>query len=835
MLSETTKLQRYLTTEFISKRKLNIPAVWLKPEGLTPSSEDAVADSLSTDLDAWDNQNLGVRLVDGHVELRIASPDDVWAHCLFKAFRHLAVDARAAYGVSHVTSIIIAIDNPDSIDAWEHRWPKGHSDKEGHKVSTKVHYSVSPLVRSKAIWRTSQPLPGSLVAGHDVVWRPMGKSPATDIALGLEDLEARPLGVTQMEAVCRGIAYATLLYWILVALDGLEDWDQSLIHIIGGWLAKIIPEGQAINAQGKSLEGVCWSPIDSAETATNLLLFLQKYAHANSQLGVSFLHAQRQLERDPSAHVPGWSSLEDVLGVQAKIGVRRAFRAGLDLDMIEAMSERYVLDESEHKYLDRESLLQGVHYEHGREDLINKWENVAFFINRKKYNLFRLYSASQLRTDVKRREFFPGHEPGSILRFSPLHGILPNSAEKQADEYRTLNIFPGFKIKPIATIDPAVMTNAVTMLDRMLGLLTQDNDAQIRWLKQFVAWIAQHPQIKPQVCPIVIGGQGIGKSLFGDNLMRALFGNMAGMADAGALNDNKFMITPFIGKLITFVDEVRLESPSAINVIKKLIRQDYVSGQIKFGHQHDYYIPSRLLIASNQVDIGLSPSDAADRAFFFIMSWTAKKRGMSDIQFLEWSLSLKPFYAEFVRRLDDVVFKQHLMRYFTEFEVTRAELEDLRYSSRNDEEVIKQFTSKARELAREMVADARILAHHDITAWFNTANVREAIRRIENTRNAKTEAGQVIAEFETAGVLEAVSQGMYRFKYGYYKLCQKLGEAHNMPIVPFWPTKPGEDDYGDNDVRSPQGGPAWRGDNPRNRRDSADPRGPGYDPDALDL
>ena len=469
----------------------------------------------------------------------------------------------------------------------------------------------------------------------------MGKPPATDIELGLEDLEARPLGSTQMESVCRGIAYATLLYWIKVSLDGLEEWDLSLTHIIGGWLAKIIPEGQAINAQGKSLEGVCWSPIDSHDTATTLLLFLQKHAHANNQLGVSFLHAERQLDRDPSAHIPGWSSLEDALGVQAKIGIRRAFRAGLDLDMIEAMAERYVLDESEHRYLDRESLLQGVHYEHGRDDLINKWENVAFFVGKKKHNPFRLYATSQLRTDVKRREFFPGHEPGSILRFSPLHGILPKDVERHADEYRTLNIFPGFKIKPIATIDNAMMTTAVTMLDRMLGLLTQDNDAQMKWLKQFVAWIAQHPEVKPQVCPIVIGGQGIGKSLFGDTLMRALFGSMAGMADAAALSDNKFLITPFIGKLITFVDEVRLESPAAINVIKKLIRQDYVSGQIKYGHQHDYYIPSRLLIASNQVDIGLSANDAADRAFFFITSWTAKRRGMSDVEFLEWSLSSK--------------------------------------------------------------------------------------------------------------------------------------------------------------------------------------------------
>ena len=51
-----------------------------------------------------------------------------------------------------------------------------------------------------------------------------------------------------MEICCRSIAYATLLYWIEVNLDGLTEWDGSLTRIVGGWLAKIVPEGMAINA-----------------------------------------------------------------------------------------------------------------------------------------------------------------------------------------------------------------------------------------------------------------------------------------------------------------------------------------------------------------------------------------------------------------------------------------------------------------------------------------------------------------------------------------------------------------------------------------------------------
>ena len=639
-----------------------------------------------------------------------------------------------------------------------------------------------------------------------------------------------------MESICRSIAYATLLYWIEINLDGLKDWDGSLTRIIGGWLAKIVPEGAAINAAGKSLEGVCWAPIDSPGTMRPIGR-LSSEGRSRAQGSQRQLHPCRRPTGARSRRARSW--LVEPGGCFRRPGEdgHSAGFQGRPRPRPDRRTRRAVHLRRNLAPLPRpkESLVQELHFEHSKDDLVNRWDNEPFFINGKKHNPFRIYAGSQLRTDVKRREFFPGNEPGAILRYSPLHGIVTGE-NRYGDEYQCLNVFPGFKIKPIATPDPIIMVAAISMLDKMLALLTQDNDAQIKWLKQFIAWIAQHPAIKAQVCPIIIGGQGIGKSLFGDILMRALFGSMAGMADAGAFTDNKFVITPFIGKLITFVDEVRLESPAAINVIKKLVRQDNVSGQMKYGHQKDYYIPSRLLIASNQVDIGLTPLDAADRAFFFIMSWTAKKKAMSDAEFLVWALGLKPFYADFIERLNDVTFKQHLMRYFMEFEVTRAELEDLRHSSRNDEEIVKQFSSAAREMAREMVADARILPHQDITAWFSMANVRDAIRRIENSKYARMQAGEVMAEFENAGILESMTQGMYRFKYGYYRLCEKMGQAHGMPLAPFWPTKPGDDDYGDNEVRSPLGGPPWRGDNPKNRRDSSDPRNGSYDPDAhLDM
>ena len=171
--------------------------------------------------------------------------------------------------------------------------------------------------------------------------------------------------------------------------------------------------------------------------------------------------------------------------------------------------------------------------------------------------------------------------------------------------------FPWFsKIKPIATPDPIIMVAAISMLDKMLALLTQDNDAQIKWLKQFIALDSlQHPAIKAQVCPIIIGGQGIGKSLVW-RYSDARPGLAAWLAwPTPALSPiTSLFITPFVGKLITFVDEVRLESPSC----DQRHQEAGQAGQCLWPNEiraserllHSLY----LLIASNQVDIGAHTS-----------------------------------------------------------------------------------------------------------------------------------------------------------------------------------------------------------------------------------
>ena len=804
----TARRQRALTVEFLTKLRLNLPAVWFRPQGSDPNATDALADKLDVDLGAWDGvaaNNVGVRLENGHLELDIKAGDDAFAHAFFLAAEHLRIDARAAFGVDRISSVILNVEDQELIEPWVPRWPKGFKDKHGHWTETTVRTSSLATKSAKSIYRFSKPLPGSLVPDGVVVWRPKGKAAALDLDIGIEDLEPRPLAPTGMDTLIRALAYATLAYWIRAYLDGLTEWDAILTRMLGGWIARVEVEGRGINAKGKSLEGICWCPLDTREQALDLIAFLGKLG-ADSDLKFAYLQGEAQLIRDPLAPVAGWSAIGNLFKNDGKQGIRRAFRAGLDLDDVERMSERYILDISSNVYLDRDLLLQGLPHEKKHDDLAHRHNNEGVYVGKKRLNPFRLYAMSNLRTDVSTNDMFPGEEPASIIRCSPVHGILKTD-EIQPDEFKALNIYRGFTIKPTGAVNADLMRKCVTGIDLLFGLLTRDNDAQMDWLKKFIAWTIQFPAIKQQICPVIIGGQGIGKSVFGNTFMHALFGDLAGVGSAIAL-ENNFSITPFIGKLLVFIDEVRISSAAAINEVKKLVRETRISGETKYKDRKGYQIYSRLILTANQADIGLNPEDAADRTLFFITSWNAENKHMNMQEFLQWTWTLKPFFTDLTDLLGRVDARQHLMRYFMDIEVTRAELEDLTHSSRDDADVVKATMSKSREVAREIAADGRVLAGNDLTAWFNIHHLRTAIFRVDGQRS-RVEPQAVMKEYELAGVIERMSGGFHRFKWGYGKTLQEMGKAHNLELLPQHPTGPG--DYDANPVMSAVSPPPWRG------------------------
>ena len=162
----------------------------------------------------------------------------------------------------------------------------------------------------------------------------------------------------------------------------------------------------------------------------------------------------------------------------------------------------------------------------------------------------------------------------------------------QRTEYKVLNTYRGFTIKPtLGSSIQTVMRKVVTALDTMLGLLVLTRQRRADGLAQKIHRLddpilqykkaASRPSDRRRARHRQV-------SLFGENLMTAPVRQLSvrNRHAAALLTDNAFLITPFIGKLITFVDEVRLETATAaINEIKKIIRQKRISGQLKFKDQ----------------------------------------------------------------------------------------------------------------------------------------------------------------------------------------------------------------------------------------------------------
>jgi len=798
-----------LTVDFLSHRRILAPAIWLKPESEFPSAEDAVASSLDTVLDQWldlaDERNLGVRLLDGHVEMTIKAADEAWTFCLFQACAHLKIDARMAYGPVNrpPAAMIVRIEDPTTIEPWRKVWPRGFKTKSGDWTETQTVYSTMPTAKAATpVWRNSKPLPGSIADKTPIVWRPNGEK-----AVELGELAPQPLGATTMPAVIRAHAYASLIYWIAIALDGLKAWDESLVRILGEWLAREAVEGKAINARGKSLEGVCWAPVDSPAQARDLLKFLHERVGAPKTVEVTFGHAETELKRDPRAPVSHWGALGKALSELARIGLRRAFRAGQDISAIEGFSDRYVYDLGGDQYFDREALINGAPFRLTREALVHRYSNQPVFIDRKKLNPFRLYTESSLRSDISADALFPGEAPGGVLRFSSRLGVIRNDHPIEVDEYFVLNTYRGFVIKPSATVDRELLNKTIAMIDVMLGLITRDNPDQILWLKKWIAWTVQHPEIKQQIAPILVGGQGIGKSRFGKQFMTALFDELAGEAE-GRLLSGDFGVTMFLDKLVVFLDEVVFKEQGAVEQMKKIIRSDRVSGSLKGQDARTYNVFARAIFATNKPNFGLNENSVADRALFWILGHDADSKGMTTRDFQRWTDGLMDFYIDLDAKLKQLEVRRCLMHYFmNEIEVSLREVISLEFSSVNDASVTEATMSNVRQVCRKIVGEGTVDGQHDITAWFSFQDLADGVQYSAKQLAIRSISAEAIKrEFQRAGILETMHDGWMRFKYRHGTLAKKLGEAFGMNIL-----APLGSEEGDNPVMDPKYRPPYRG------------------------
>ena len=486
--------------------------------------------------------------------------------------------------------------------------------------------------------------------------------------------------------------------------------------------------------------------------------------------------------------------------------MRRAFRAGQDIEAVERFADRYVYDMGANVYFDRDALLRGTAFTLEAASLLHRHSNEPVFVGLKKLNPFQLYTQSALRVDVAQGDLLPGHPPAGVLRASPRLGVI-SADTHEPDEFLVFNTFRGFVIQPASNVSESLLREIVSMVDVMLALITRDHDGQMLWLKQWTAWTILHPEEKQQVSPMLIGGQGIGKSRLGKQFMTALFDDLAGEAE-GRLLSGDFGIGMFLNKLVVFLDEVVFKDHGAVEQIKKIIRSDRVHGSLKGQDARTYNVYARCMFASNRARVGLSESEAADRSLFWIIGHDADSKKMTTREFQIWTASLTDFYIRLDRMLKTLEVRRHLMHYLVNVignGLTIKDVISLEHSSAQDSSVVEAMQSTARRICQQIAVDGTVDGQTAITAWFNFQDLADACQYWGKAMNLRVNADEVRREFIRAGVLEEMGNGWLRFKYQHKTLLDKLGGAFGVGILHR------ATEEGDNPVTDPSYRPRYAG------------------------
>lgn len=794
-------------TKQINEKFIQVGAVFLKPASKHPIDEkwSAIVPK-QTDLQQWiddDRQrvlNVGFNLQFGWMDCDIDSADPEYNRCIIAAMDAMGVDTRFRFGrysAGRPTHVMVQLTEEDAANYERLKVFEPRMIKIGAKTH---HTQLRSYSAGEARQAKQTVMPGSLYARKDdhtlpdlSVWYAGNK-----IASNVHDITRTTPRVASFTSVVRAVSFGTILY--LMKDHWIEGQRQLIAAKFTGWLARVVKDSQALN-EHESVSKEVFCPIDNDSWAEKLIRFIceeQGDDEAHMRVRV-YYDAVEKLARNPDAKVPGWNALNQAIGTDAVQAIRNAIMPGADVSNLTKMAERYVYDETDNHYIDRLRHPSHAQFTHEGTELERRHRGDVVFINGKPQQTFRIYESSNIRKRVDFRDMYPDIRPGAVVRISSLGHVVSDDSDEDAST--VFNTWQGWPILPIDAVEPRIMDECVAYVDRLFGYLTSDHPEQILWLKRWIAWIRQNPGIKQQIAPVIIGGQGIGKSFWGNTFMRAIFGARLWGTASSKIVDNEFNVGPFKNKMFMFIDEAKFTGDTSTEEIKKLIRNVDIGGMEKFQEGREYRIFARLAFASNLFNINISQRNVQDRALFYIRATSKEHREMDEVDFIKWAESLKPWFSQFTERLDDPIFVRHIVRYFVDLPVTKDQIESLEHSSGNEPDVIESNMSWTRRVVKYIiesgyVADVGMSFEMPFTRDNIVNRIEEATRAL-NFRNISHD--QVINDMRMTGMKSFMSKGvrMLRFDKKWGDVIHAFERSTGSVLEPYRDPLPA--DYGNNE------------------------------------
>ena len=816
--------QQRAITKQVNDQFIQVGAVYLKTSGKIPIDEKwAESNYRDTNLQSWIDDdslalhNVGFNLQFGWTDIDIDSGDPRFNRNILAALRYLGVDTRFAFGrrsFGAPTHVLVQLneDEAANFDDLSRFVPKEFKLKQD-RYHIEVRSYPTNLADKKNLARAAKQtvMPGSVYLSKtkdndydvSVWWGSEGKE--TGVAKNIRAVASTTPRKASFNLILRAIAFGVFLY--IVEQHWTEGQRQSTANKVAGWLARTVKDGQAINNH-EALSSDVFCPVDTDDIAEALLEFVcaetgddEKHMRLRT-----YRDAVDKLERNPDAKIPGWPAMVALLGAQSVAALRTVFTPGSDVSVLTKLAERYVYDDTDGFYIDRDRHRSNLEsFTHEPDKLERRHIDETIMINGKPRPAFRMFETSKMRTRVTGRNMYPQYEPGVILRVDRHENIVGD--DEASDETVTMfNTWRGWPITPAEKIDPKLMKQCEEYLDRLLGYLTCDNEEQMAWVKKWIAWTFQFPTVKQQIAWVCVGDQGVGKSFMGTTFLSAIFGSLWGTSSASII-DNKFNVGPFINKMMSFVDEVKFHNESGTQEVMRLIRSVDNPGMEKFSEGRTYKIYSRFYFASNRYDMSLSQSGVLDRALFYTKAYSAKYRNQSDREFRAWAETLKPWFEEFGTFLERRDVREHYVAMFMALPVTKMEVESIRHSSSTDSEIIASNMRPSRRFAQIILEEGRIHEDLHITYPFSMAALGErvdAVATMLHQRPPRTD--HVMEEFKQAGLITTLGRNfMFADRWG--TAIEKFTEATLAPVNPQFELT--EDDYGPNDQQEKR--TPWRG------------------------
>lgn len=806
-------VQRAVTHQ-VNQNFIQVGAVFLKASGKIPTDDKwAEAEYRQTDLQSWiDNPefrlyNVGFNLQLGWMDIDIDAEDPEYNRCMMAALRYNQVDTRFAFGRRSVgvpTHVMVQLGEEESsnFDVLTKFEPKEFRIG-GKRFHTQLR-SYATNTDKKNLERTAKQtvMPGSIYlhktkeGEYDLsVWYKDGGVVSKVIPIS----QTTPRRVS-FNQVVRSIAYATFLY--VIREHWVEGQRQATAVKVAGWLARIVKDGQAMNNH-ESISADVFCPVDTDDIAEDLLMFVAEYCgDEESHMRVrSYRDAVEKLDRNPDAKIPGWPALEALIGVHGVNALRTTFTPGSDVSILTKLAERYAYDETDGQYIDRDRHRNNMEtFTHEPSILERRHIDETVMIGGKPRQAFRTFETSKMRVRVSSRNMYPDLEPGTIVRINSRDQVV-NDDDPDDTANPVFNTWRGWPIKPAEHVNNELLARCVDYLDQLLALLTCDNAEQADWVKKWFAWTLQNPGIKQQIAWVVVGGQGVGKSFFGNTFASALLGPLWGTTSASII-DGKFNVGPFVNKMFVFVDEVKFHNESGTDEVKKLIRNVDVPGMLKYGEGQNFKIYSRLMFASNTFDMAIGQKSVIDRALFYTKAYSAKYKQMTDPQFRAYTETLKPWFEEFNEFLKSMTVREHYVRYFMDLETSKNEIESIRLSSSQDEEIVTANMRPSRRIAKQIIEECRVHYDLSIEVPFSQMVLAQRITEVCEMLHIKpVRTDLVMAEFEEAGLVRRHGRE-HVFNYKCETLIEMFAAATSLPMHKNFPFT--DDDRGPNDDPPPR-------------------------------